>query len=109
MSGVVFLLYLCATASAPLFIVIGLSLFAVPKFRGFAPYVALVYPAMYCGGFVGIAAVLLLNALVKTSGHWWQEIITLAFLTGLVGGACVGGFLGYKLANRIAERFQETG
>jgi hypothetical protein len=92
----------------PVCIIVGLSLLAVPKFRGFAPYVALVYPATYCGGFLGVLAVLRLSALVKTSEHWWQEIILLTFLACLLSGAVIGGFLGHKLADRIAKHFQET-
>jgi len=107
MSGALFLLYLCATASAPLFFVVGLSLFAVPKFRRFAPFVAFVYPATYCGGFLGVVVDLRLNALVRTEG-WWQEIASLVFLTCLLGGAGTCGFLGYKLADRIAKHFQQT-
>jgi hypothetical protein len=108
MSGAIFLLYLCATGSAPLCIVLGLSLFAAPKFRRIAPYVGLVYPATYCGSFLGVVAFLRLSALAKTSEHWWKEIVLLAFLACLLGGAGIGAFLGYKLADRIAKHSQET-
>jgi hypothetical protein len=101
------LLYLCATAAAPICVVVGLLRFAVPRFRGSAPYIGLVYPATYCGGFLGVVAFLRLSALVKTSEHWWQEIILLAFLACLLGGAGTGGFLGYKVADRIAKHFKK--
>jgi hypothetical protein len=107
MSGALFLLYLCVTASAPLFFVVGLSLFAVPKFRRFAPYVTLVYPATYCGGFLGVVVDLRLNALFRTEGLW-QGIASFVFFTCLLGGAGMCGFLGYKLADRIAKHFQQT-
>jgi hypothetical protein len=105
MPGAIFLLYLCATAAVPVCIVVGLLQFAVPKSRGFAPYVGLVYPATYCGGFLGAAAVLRFGALVRTSAQWWQQILLLAFFACLLGGAGMGGFLGYKLADRIAKHF----
>jgi hypothetical protein len=107
MSGTLFLLYLCATASAPLCIVVGVLLFATPRFRRVAPYVALVYPATYCGGFLGVVAALRLNALVMTERRW-QEIALLAFLICSLGGAGICGILGYKLANRIAKHFQQA-
>jgi hypothetical protein len=109
MSGAVFLLYLCATAAVPVCIVVGFLRFAVPKSRGFAPYVGLVYPATYCGGFLGVAAVLRLGALARVSAHWWQEILSLALFACLLGGAGMGGFLGYKLADRIAKHFPGIG
>jgi hypothetical protein len=105
MSGALFLLYLCATASAPLCFVVGLSLFAVQRFRRSAPYVALVYPATYCGGFLGVVAAFQFNALVRTEG-WSQEVALPVFLACLLGGAGMCGFLGYKLANQIAKHFQ---
>jgi hypothetical protein len=105
MSGAIFLLYLCATAAVPVCIVVGVLQFAVPKSRGVAPYVGLVYPAAYCGGFLGVVAVLRLGALARMSALWWQEILSLALFACLLGGAAVGGFLGYKLAGRIAKYF----
>ena len=107
MSAAFFLLYLCVIASAPLCLAVGVALFAVPKFRRFAPFVAFVYPATCCGGFLGGVTYFWLNALVRTEG-WWAEIASLAFLTCLLGGAGMCGFFGYKLADWIAKHFQQT-
>jgi hypothetical protein len=107
-TALIFLLVLTATAAALLCICVGLFLFALPKSRGSAPYVALVYPATYGGGFVGVETAWRLNALVKASERWWLEIIVFVFLACFVGGAGLGGFLGYKLANRIAKHFQKN-
>ena len=106
MPGAIVLLDLCATAAGPVCIVVGLSLFAVPKFRRFAPYVGLVYPSTCCGGLLGAVAVLWLAVLAKTSDQWWQEIILGALFACFFFGAAMGGILGYKLADRIAKHFK---
>jgi hypothetical protein len=103
MSGSFFLLYLCATAAAPLCLLYGLLLFAVRRFRRRAPYVALVYPAMFCGAFLGVVV-----AFQFHTEHWWREVALPVFLACLLGGGGIGGFIGYKLADQIARHFQQT-
>lgn len=102
-TAVAFLLVLCVTALAGLCLIVGLSLFAVRRYKAVAPYVTLVYPAAYFGGAIGVATAWRLNALVDMRQGWALGIVTAVFITCLVGGAGIFGFLGYALAYRIAK------
>ncbi len=108
-TAVIFLLVLCWTALAVLCIAVGLFLFAVRRYRAVAPYITLVFPAMYLGGAVGVWTNWRVNAPLNFT-HYWASVasILLVFTTCFVGGTSLGGFLGYTLASHIAKHFEQS-
>jgi hypothetical protein len=107
MTGVTFLLVLCATALAVLCVAVGLFLFAARKYRAVAPYVTLLYPATYLGTVVGVATAWRLNASVNAH-HPPESLgaIALIFIACFGGGTAAGALVGCTLARRIAKQFR---
>ena len=104
---IVFAFVMCATALAILCIAVGFFLLLIRKYRTIAPYVLFVYPLAFLGCAFGLEMPEQLNSRVQhvPSLRESELIPLLVFLTCSLGGTAIGGFLGYKLASRIASRF----
>jgi uncharacterized membrane protein YhfC len=107
---VVFLFALCATALAILCVLVGLFFFVIRRYRTIAPYVVFVYPVAFLGCAFGLEMTEQVNSRLQgfRSLREWEFIPLLVFLACSLGGTAIGGFLGYRLASRIASRFSQT-